>query len=531
MAGGERLRMLIVSGIRRLTGRAGKKRERIAILGSGWAGYAFARTLDPSKYERIIISPRSYFVFTPLLASTSVGTLEFRTTLESVRRLGDVEFHQGWADDIDLSRKVIRVEENQADDLSSQTILPPPKKDPNSSEVQVEPPQIPKGPAMDIGYDKLVIAVGAYSQTFGIEGVRQHANFLRDIGDARRIRLRVLSLFEQCSSPTISEGDRHKLLHFAVVGGGPTGIEFAAELHDLIHDDLSKIYPELMKYAKITVYDISPKILPMFDQALASYAMRAIQKQNIEIKTAHSIQRVRPDKDSATGGLKIKIKEYGDDEVGAGIVVWSTGLMQNPLIEKLMGKSLSGALPVGGREAPREFRLERDTKTGGVITDSRFRARLADATALDKDNTAAAPGLPKDKAPGGGSSDGPAAGLQTQVLNDVFVIGDCAVIADQPTLPKTAQVASQEAAYLAKALNRGTLEEGKPFTFRNLGTMTYLGNWKALFQGSSGDLTGFMAWVLWRGAYLTKSMSWKNKLLIPVYWMVSWVFGRDISRF
>ncbi|KAI7786564.1 external NADH-ubiquinone oxidoreductase 1 [Diaporthe eres] len=463
------------------------------------------------------------FVFTPLLASTSVGTLEFRTTLESVRRLGDVEFHQGWADDIDFSRKVIRVEENQADDLSSQTILPPPKKDPKSNEIQVEPPQIPKGPVMDVGYDKLVIAVGAYSQTFGIEGVRQHAHFLRDIGDARRVRLRVLSLFEQCSSPTISEENRRKLLHFAVVGGGPTGIEFAAELHDLIHDDLSKIYPDLMQYVKITVYDIAPKILPMFDQALASYAMGAIQKQNIEIKTAHSIQRVRPDTDS-TGGLKIKIKEYGDEEVGAGIVVWSTGLMQNPLIEKLMGKSLSATLPIEGQEAPRELRLEKDAKTGGVITDGRFRARLADASAIKKDNTVA---TTTGDAPGAGA----AAGLQTQVLNDVFVIGDCAVIADQPTLPKTAQVASQEATYLAKALNKGPLEEQKPFKFRNLGTMTYLGNWKALFQGSSGDLTGFMAWVIWRGAYLTKSMSWKNKLLIPVYWFVSWVFGRDISRF
>ncbi|KAG6365043.1 hypothetical protein INS49_006649 [Diaporthe citri] len=466
MAGGEGLRSLIVSGIRRLTGRAGKKRERIAILGSGWAGYAFARTLDPAKYERIIISPRSYFVFTPLLASTSVGTLEFRTTLESVRRLGDVEFHQGWADDIDFSRKVIHVEENQADDLSSQTVLPPPKKDPKSNEIQVEPPQIPKGPVMDVGYDKLVIAVGAYSQTFGIEG---------------------------CSSPTISEENRRKLLHFAVVGGGPTGIEFAAELHDLIHDDLSKIYPDLMQYVKITVYDIAPKILPMFDQALASYAMGTIQKQNIEIKTAHSIQRVRPDTDS-TGGLKIKIKECGDEEVGAGIVVWSTGLMQNPLIEKLMGKSLSAPLPVEGQEAPR---------------------------------TTPPPAPAAGDAPGAGA----AAGLQTQVLNDVFVIGDCAVIADRPTLPKTAQVASQEASYLAKALNKGPLEEQKPFKFRNLGTMTYLGNWKALFQGSSGDLTGFMAWVLWRGAYLTKSMSWKNKLLIPIYWFVSWVFGRDISRF
>lgn len=144
-----------------------------------------------------MISPRSYFVFTPLLASTAVGTLEFRATLESVRRLGrDVTFRQGWADDVDFERKVVHVEENFADGLISQTILPP-------SKGQVKPSQVPKGPVIDVAYDKLVVAVGAYSQTFGIEGVRQHAHFLRDIGDARKIRLRVLSLFEQCASPAM----------------------------------------------------------------------------------------------------------------------------------------------------------------------------------------------------------------------------------------------------------------------------------------------------------------------------------------
>lgn len=171
-------------------------------MGAGWAGYAFARTLDPAKYERIIVSPRSYFVFTPLLASTAVGTLEFRATLESVRRLGkNVSFHQGWADDVDFGRKIVRVEENCADDMSSQTIPPPPRE--KQTDVHINPPRIPKGPITDVPYDKLVVAVGAYSQTFGIEGVRQHANFLRDIGDARKIRLKVLALFEQCTSPAM----------------------------------------------------------------------------------------------------------------------------------------------------------------------------------------------------------------------------------------------------------------------------------------------------------------------------------------
>lgn len=107
---------------------------------------------------------------------------------------------------MDFERKIIRVEENCADDLSSQTILPPPPPPKeHRTDFQVAPPQIPKGPIEEVPYDKLVVAVGAYSQTFGIEGVRQHANFLRDIGDARKIRLRVLAIFEQCTSTTMSK--------------------------------------------------------------------------------------------------------------------------------------------------------------------------------------------------------------------------------------------------------------------------------------------------------------------------------------
>jgi NADH dehydrogenase FAD-containing subunit len=280
------MRCRLTASLELISDRYGAGKEKVLILGSGWAGYAFARTLDPAKYERLVISPRSYFVFTPLLASTSVGTLELRVVLEPVRRLKDVRFYQGWADEIDFERKEVRVETNPGDDLSgTRTSLPPPV---NPAGDVSSPPAQPqsvgvKGDMFDVSYDKLVIAVGAYSQTFGIEGVRQHAHFLRDIGDARKIRLRVLSLFEKCSYPngnsraaTIAEGtatkpltdeEKSELLHFAIVGGGPTGIEFAAELHDLIHDDLATIYPDLVPFVRITVYDVAPKVLPMVSEA------------------------------------------------------------------------------------------------------------------------------------------------------------------------------------------------------------------------------------------------------------------------
>ncbi|KAK3391724.1 pyridine nucleotide-disulfide oxidoreductase-domain-containing protein [Sordaria brevicollis] len=498
------------------------RKERVVILGSGWAGYSFAKDLDPEKYERIVISPRSYFVFTPLLASTAVGTLEFRTVLEPIRRLNHgIGFHQGWAQDIDFANKTIRVEANANADSASKAVVPIGQGGQLNQATA-------RGALFDVPYDKLVIACGAYSQTFGIEGVREHANFLRDVGDARRIRLRILSLFEQCAYPkgsgTLTDEDRANLLHFAIVGGGPTGIEFASELHDLIHDDLSKMYPDLLKFVRITVYDVSPKVLPMFDQALSKYAMDAFKRQKIEIRTQHNIERVRladGKLGSEHGELKLKIKQYGDKEVGAGLVVWSTGLMANPLIKQLASKDFAVPIsPEDRAEARRpKAKLATDARTGGILVDEHFRVRIE----------------PQAAEAAKGSEVVPTSGSNS-LLRDVFVLGDAAVIESQRTLPKTAQVAAQQATYLAKVLNKANegvvdVKNAPGFKFRNWGVMTYLGSWKAIHQGPRDELRGWAAWVLWRSAYLAKSMSLRNKFLVPVYWLVSWIFGRGISRF
>ncbi|KAI6352945.1 hypothetical protein MCOR25_009255 [Pyricularia grisea] len=491
------LRSLSSSATKDLTtGRQnGKRKERVVILGSGWAGYALARTLDPAKFDRVVVSPRSHFVFTPLLASTAVGTLEFRAVAEPVRRIRQVIFHQGWADDVDFTRKVVRVEASIDDDAASHTTIPAPEPAtiPGSAVIPTTPH---KGPMIDVPYDKLVVAVGAYSQTFNITGVREHAHFLRDVGDARRIRLRILTLFEHCASnPTISDEQKRELLHFAVVGGGPTGIEFAAELHDLIYEDLIKVYPGLVPLVRITVYDIAPAVLPMFDRELADYAMELFNRRGIEIRTEHHLQAIRAEGE----GLKLKIKEHGDQEVGAGMVVWSTGLMQHPLVKKLTNNQVRGR----DSNSNSPLRLRSDPKTGAIVTDGHMRAQLTEN----------------------------ASGEKSSRMDDVFVIGDCAFCEADQSLPKTGQVASQQAVYLAKAMNKGNIAESKPFSFRNWGTMAYLGGWRAIHQSSADELRGRAAWVLWRTAYLTKSLSVRNKIVVPFFWFISWLFGRDISRF
>jgi NADH dehydrogenase FAD-containing subunit len=129
-------------------------------------------------------------------------------------------------------------------------------------------------------------------------------------------------------------------LNFAVVGGGPTGIEFSAELHDIIQEDLARIYPELVPFHKITVYDVANKVLPMFDEKLGKYAIETFNREGINIKTSHHVEELRKgppgeqSKDFTDHGVyTLKVKEQG--EIGVGMVVWSRLLALTVNYEKL----------------------------------------------------------------------------------------------------------------------------------------------------------------------------------------------------
>lgn len=206
-------------------------------------GYILSRKLSPEKYQTLVVTPRSYFVFTPLLNSAASGTLKFRTTLEPTRsrRYPSVEYMQRWGDEVDFSRQIVTVEDAVLDRNQGRGMAEDRHAHQTTSHTAAEKTKgIRKGQRWDVGCNKLVISVGCYVQTFGTKGVKEHAYFLKDIGDARRIRKRILELFEIGSLPTTSHEMKKKLLRFAVVGGGPTWMEFAAGLSDLVHMDLRK---------------------------------------------------------------------------------------------------------------------------------------------------------------------------------------------------------------------------------------------------------------------------------------------------
>ncbi|KAJ9089596.1 hypothetical protein DSO57_1011434 [Entomophthora muscae] len=422
-------------------------------------GFRLAKDLNPDKYEVSLISPRNHFVFTPLLASTSVGTLEFRNICETIRHHNpNVNFVEGTCEDIDFANRKLKV-------ATSFTTSP----DLHSFEM---------------GYDKLIVAVGARVNTFGIKGVQENAYFLKEIKDAQKIRRRVMDCFEKASLPGASEETKKRVLNFAVVGGGPTGVEFSAELHDFVKEDLSRIYPNLMPYVRMTLYDVAPKILTAFDSRLTEYATKLFSREGIRIQTRTSVLELKRDSMILNTGKEIPV----------GLVVWATGVTETPLIASL-----------GEKVRKQNKRL---------VTDDRLRLLSA---------------------------------ASGQVIDEnVYGLGDCASIRDN-AIACTAQAAEQQARYLVKVLNKGMSENTPPFQFHNRGVMAYLGNWNAIVElkdptPSNSSLTlsgkpatikqaGRVAWFLWRSAYMSKSVSWRNRIFIPFYWFMTYVFGRDVSRF
>ncbi|KAF9564049.1 FAD/NAD(P)-binding domain-containing protein [Agrocybe pediades] len=444
----------------------GRGKERVVILGSGWGGYNVLRGIDKKRWDVTVVSPNNYFNFTPLLAGTAVGTLEFRCAIEPVRRYTpQVSYYQAWCDEIDFERKMLKC-----------TPATRPFDAESTGNLDVLPSN--PGPPFTLHYDKLIVAVGAYSQTFNVPGVKEHAHFLKDVKDARKIRGRILECFEQANQPFMSDIQRRNLLNFCIVGGGPTGIEFAAELHDLIHTDITKHYRSLARLSKITIYDVAPSILGSFDQSLRAYTEKTLSREGIRILTNHHVERIE--------NGKMIVKEKG--EVPFGLLVWSTGLAPNPLVN---------AVSV----------VKKDKRNTSLVTDENLNVIMED-------------GKPNP---------------------DIWAIGDAAQV-DGARLPATAQVAAQKAKYIVKKMNKLAKgqEHNEKFEFHNQGSLAYIGNWKAIYDKPSenGSSDGFMqketgrvAWLLWRSAYFTMTLSLRNKILVPTYWFLNWIFGRDLTRF
>ncbi|KAM7506122.1 hypothetical protein LguiB_005026 [Lonicera macranthoides] len=437
------------------------EKPRVVVLGTGWAACRFLKGIDTKVYDVVCISPRNHMVFTPLLASTCVGTLEFRSVAEPVSRI----------------QSALAKDPNSYFYLANCTGV-----DTDKHEVYCETVgdgQIPEPYRFKVAYDKLVIASGAEPVTFGIKGVKEHAFFLREVNHAQEIRKRLLLNLMLSQNPGISEEEKERLLHCVVIGGGPTGVEFSGELSDFIMRDVRQRYTHVKNYIRVTLIEAN-EILSSFDVGLRQYATKHLTKCGVRLLRG-VVKEVHP--------KKIVLSDGSD--VPYGLLVWSTGVGPSEFV-----KSLDLPKSQGGRIGVDEY-------------------------------------------------------LRVPSVEDVFALGDCAGFLEQtgkPVLPALAQVAEREGKYLVelfnnigkqnggKAFSSKDVTLGEPFVYQHLGSMATVGRYKALVdlrqaKDAKGlSHAGFVSWLIWRSAYLTRVISWRNRFYVAMNWATTLVFGRDNTR-
>ncbi|KAF4507013.1 hypothetical protein G6O67_005690 [Ophiocordyceps sinensis] len=528
-----------------------RNKPKLVILGGGWGGVALLKELNPDDYHVTVISPTNYFLFTPMLPSATVGTLELRSLVEPIRRIisrVNGHFVRAKAEDVEFAEKLVEVSQ----------------LDHGGNEVRFYVP-----------YDKLIIAVGSVTNPHGVKGLH-NAFFLKDIDDARKIRNQVINNLELACLPTTPDDERKRLLSFVVSGGGPTGVEFAAELFDLLNEDLTRNFPRLLRN-EISVHIIQSRshILNTYDETVSKYAEGRFARDQIEVLTNSRVKEVQPDKIIFT--QKQNDGSLVEKELPIGFCLWSTGVSQTALCQKLAHSlgSFQGnrhaietdtqlrvnGTPLGDVYAIGDCSTVQNNVADHIITFLRNLAwkRGKDPETLQlhfNDWRQVAQNVKKRF---------PQAVNHLKRLDKLFRqfdadqsgtldFGELRELLNQidsklTSLPATAQRAHQQGCYLAQKFNKlARLSEGlnvndirdgdvdaavyKAFEYHHLGSLAYIGNSAVFDLGEGWSIAGGL-WAVyaWRSVYFAQSVSFRTRSLMAMDWAKRGLFGRDLVSF
>ncbi|KKA28313.1 hypothetical protein TD95_003000 [Thielaviopsis punctulata] len=524
-----------------------KSKPHLVILGTGWGSVALLKDINPDDYHITVVSPRNYFLFTPMLPSATVGTLEVRSLVESVRRIvSNVGGHylRAHAENVEFSERLVELSQADREGNEQRFYLP---------------------------YDKLVVAVGSKTNTHGVNGL-EHSLFLKDVNDARKIRNRVLSNLELACLPTTTDEERKRLLSFVICGGGPTGVEFAAELFDLLNEDLARNFPKILRN-EVSVHLIQSRghILNTYDEKVSEYAEERFARDQVNVMTNSRVKQIFKDKVVFT--QKMADGTVVEKELPTGFCLWSTGVSQSNFC-----KRIAEQLP----EQKNRLALETDshlrvigTPLGEVyaIGDcSTVQNNIADRIAMFVSGLAQKRGqdpntvqlqfsqwkiLAEDV-----KRRFPQAGTHLKHLDKLFEefdmdksgtldIEELRALMKQidsklTSLPATAQRANQQGQYLARKFNKlarkiNTLHAHdihdndvdaavyKAFEYHHLGSLAYVGNSAVFDFGKGWNFTGGL-WAVyaWRSAYFAQSVSMRTRILMAMDWAKRALFGRDM---
>jgi NADH dehydrogenase len=268
------------------------------VIGGGFAGGYVARLLG--KRGATIVSPENFMLYTPLLPEAASGTLEPRHVVVPLRVMcPHAELLLGRATGLDVAGRRAHVETDEG--------------------------------VLSLGYENVVVALGAISRTLPIPGLADHALGFKTLADAIYLRNHVLRRLEAAVAAP-SEGQRRRELTFVFVGAGYAGVEALAELSDLVRDAL-RYYPTLRDEPQHWVLvDAAPKILPEIPTTLGDYAARQLAGRGVDIRVETTLESVEPHAAVLSDG----------DRILTSTVVWTAGVRANPANERF-------GLPLDGR--------------------------------------------------------------------------------------------------------------------------------------------------------------------------------------
>ncbi|MCK9420276.1 MAG: NAD(P)/FAD-dependent oxidoreductase [Nitrospirae bacterium] len=265
-----------------------RKRPRVVVVGAGFGGLWTAKRLARYPVDVILVDRNNYHTFLPLLyqvAAAEVGPEEISSPIRTiVRDFGNTEFTMADITGIDLKAKVV----------------------------------LTRG--KDIHYDFLVLAIGSVSNFFGIPGAEEHAFPLKTMDDGIDLRNHILSRFELAYKETDLE-ERRRMLTFTIVGGGPTGVEYAGALAELIRGPVSKDYPGLgRREVRVVLVEAQDHVLGMMPEALRAYALRRLRSMGVEVLFGTSVRSI------AERGVMF----HDGTVLPTETVVWTSGVQGEP---------------------------------------------------------------------------------------------------------------------------------------------------------------------------------------------------------
>jgi NADH:ubiquinone reductase (H+-translocating) len=230
----------------------------IVIIGAGFAGIETARGLANAPVRITLIDKNNHHLFQPLLYQVAIAGLLPSQIAQPVRtifrRQKNFTFQMGEVTEIDFTKKFVKL----------------------------------NGSA--IAYDYLVISAGARTNFFGFDALEQHGLQLKDLDTAVKTRNHLLSMFEHASH----EGDPEKrkaMLTFVIVGGGPTGVETAGALSELIMHVMRKDYPSLdLKEARVILLEAAPHLISAYPDELRKATLKLLQRKNVDVRLNTKMQ-------------------------------------------------------------------------------------------------------------------------------------------------------------------------------------------------------------------------------------------------